>query len=373
MVSQALLLLLPATGESTHWGDPDSEQRVLPAWSGMAKGSWFPAVVVWSRLRTRGLTCNLWMLGEGPHGLRPLPGSPSCAQCDQYRKGIISGSICQDLCSLHEVEWRACLSSVPGQQVSLVGSGWGHPGGSGRGCQLEDSCGPMQVYSGLWQGKEVTIKCGIEEGLDPKARSEPAPRQELLLFDKPTRGTSIKEFREMTLSFLKVSWFLGAVESRAGDRLVGATAVSRHLAGPQLQADPGSGSVSNDWVQRTPSIPPPRANPPRASGRGENSPHGKQTQVPTLSSLSTVETWGHGAPGAAPGERTMLLWSARGLPTAPGGSLHARAWTPGSPKLAEAPGSHVQPVRQTPRGPSQLGQGGICQCRNPPPGQACWS
>lgn len=99
----------------------------------------------------------------------------------------------------------------------------------------------MQVYSGLWQGKEVTIKCGIE-GLDPKARSEPAPRQELLLFDKPTRGTSIKEFREMTLSFLKVSWFLGAVESRAVDRLVGATAVSRHLAGPQLQADPGSGS-----------------------------------------------------------------------------------------------------------------------------------
>ncbi|XP_040488152.1 divergent protein kinase domain 1B isoform X2 [Ursus maritimus] len=95
--------------------------------------------------------------------------------CDQYRKGIISGSLCQDLCNLHKVEWRTCLSSVPGQQV----------------------------YSGLWQGKEVTIKCGIEEGLDPKARSDLAPRQELVLFDKPTRGTSIKEFREMTLSFLK--------------------------------------------------------------------------------------------------------------------------------------------------------------------------
>ncbi|XP_025780133.1 protein FAM69B isoform X3 [Puma concolor] len=95
--------------------------------------------------------------------------------CDQYRKGIISGSICQDLCNLHKVEWRACLSSVPGRQV----------------------------YSGLWQGKEVTIKCGIEEGLNSKARSDAAPRQELVLFDKPTRGTSIKEFREMTLSFLK--------------------------------------------------------------------------------------------------------------------------------------------------------------------------
>ncbi|XP_045323883.1 divergent protein kinase domain 1B isoform X3 [Leopardus geoffroyi] len=95
--------------------------------------------------------------------------------CDQYRKGIISGSICQDLCNLHKVEWRACLSSVPGRQV----------------------------YSGLWQGKEVTIKCGIEEGLNSKAGSDAAPRQELVLFDKPTRGTSIKEFREMTLSFLK--------------------------------------------------------------------------------------------------------------------------------------------------------------------------
>lgn len=64
----------------------------------------------------------------------------------------------------------------------------------------------MQVYSGLWQGKEVTIKCGIEENLHAKAGLDVAPGRELVLFDKPTRGTSIKEFREMTLSFLKVSW-----------------------------------------------------------------------------------------------------------------------------------------------------------------------
>lgn len=44
--------------------------------------------------------------------------SSSCPQCDQYHKGIISGSICQDLCRLRQVEWGACLSSVPGQQVS---------------------------------------------------------------------------------------------------------------------------------------------------------------------------------------------------------------------------------------------------------------
>lgn len=64
---------------------------------------------------------------------------------------------------------------------------------------------PTQVYSGLWQGKEVTIKCGIEESRSAQEGSEAAPRRELVLFDKPTRGTSINEFREMTLSFLKVS------------------------------------------------------------------------------------------------------------------------------------------------------------------------
>ncbi|XP_016008573.2 divergent protein kinase domain 1B [Rousettus aegyptiacus] len=97
--------------------------------------------------------------------------------CDQYRKGIIAGSMCQDLCSLHKVEWRTCLSSTPGQQV----------------------------YSGLWQGKEVTIKCSIKDGPHSGAGLDTAPRRELALFDKPTRGTSIKEFREMTLGFLKAN------------------------------------------------------------------------------------------------------------------------------------------------------------------------
>ncbi|XP_047624928.1 divergent protein kinase domain 1B isoform X2 [Phacochoerus africanus] len=112
--------------------------------------------------------------------------------CDQFRKGIISGSICQDLCHLHQVEWRTCLSSVPGQQV----------------------------YSGLWQGKEVTIKCGLEESLTSKAGSDGAPRRELVLFDKPSRGTSIKEFREMTLSFLKEKEHASRLLGYCGDLYV---------------------------------------------------------------------------------------------------------------------------------------------------------
>lgn len=51
----------------------------------------------------------------------------------------------------------------------------------------------------------MTIKCGIEEALNSKDWPDAVLRRELVLFDKPTRGTSIKEFREMILSFLKVS------------------------------------------------------------------------------------------------------------------------------------------------------------------------
>lgn len=137
---------------------------------------------------------------------RPLLSVPSSPQCDQYRKGIISGSMCQDLCDLHKVEWRACLSSLPGQQVSR----WVGPGAprevQQKGRVQRPPLWPLQVYSGLWQGKEVTIKCGVEDSLHPKAGWDTAPRREPVLFDKPTRGTSIKEFQEMTLSFLKVSW-----------------------------------------------------------------------------------------------------------------------------------------------------------------------
>lgn len=51
----------------------------------------------------------------------------------------------------------------------------------------------------------MIIKCGIEEAF--KADSHPAsvPRRDVVLFDKPTRGTSMDEFKEMLLNFLKVS------------------------------------------------------------------------------------------------------------------------------------------------------------------------
>ncbi|XP_042334213.1 divergent protein kinase domain 1B [Sceloporus undulatus] len=95
--------------------------------------------------------------------------------CDQYNKGIISGSICKDLCEDHTLVFQQCLSSSPTQQV----------------------------YSGLWKEKGVIIKCGIEEALKADGNPESAPRRDVVLFNKPTRGTSMDEFREMLLNFLK--------------------------------------------------------------------------------------------------------------------------------------------------------------------------
>ncbi|XP_053138637.1 divergent protein kinase domain 1B isoform X2 [Hemicordylus capensis] len=96
-------------------------------------------------------------------------------QCDQYNKGIISGSACKDLCAEHTLLFQQCLSSSP----------------------------THQVYSGIWKEKEVIIKCGIEESFKGDGNPDSMPRRDVVLFDKPTRGTSMDEFREMLLSFLK--------------------------------------------------------------------------------------------------------------------------------------------------------------------------
>ncbi|MGH0122831.1 UNVERIFIED_CONTAM: hypothetical protein FKN15_008261 [Acipenser sinensis] len=104
--------------------------------------------------------------------------------CDHYRRGIISGSSCRDLCEENKLVFQHCLSSTP----------------------------TYQVYSGTWKNKEVMIKCGIEEPLRGDGSPDSVSRRELTLFNKPTRGTSMDEFREMLLIFLRVSvpaWGLG--------------------------------------------------------------------------------------------------------------------------------------------------------------------
>ncbi|KAJ1146035.1 hypothetical protein NDU88_012317 [Pleurodeles waltl] len=97
--------------------------------------------------------------------------------CDQYKKGIISGSSCKDLCEDHTLVLQQCLSSSPAHQV----------------------------YGGVWKDREIIIKCGIEEVLKTDSNPDAGPRRELVLFDKPTRGTSMDEFKEMLTNFLKAN------------------------------------------------------------------------------------------------------------------------------------------------------------------------
>lgn len=51
----------------------------------------------------------------------------------------------------------------------------------------------LQVYSAVWKEKAVVVKCGLHDD-----------QRDASLYDKPTRGTSMDEFREMLHTFLKV-------------------------------------------------------------------------------------------------------------------------------------------------------------------------
>lgn len=62
----------------------------------------------------------------------------------------------------------------------------------------------LQVYNGVWKEKSVVIKCGLEDGSRQDGSPDSMLRQEMTLFNKPSRGTSMDEFREMLQNFLKV-------------------------------------------------------------------------------------------------------------------------------------------------------------------------
>lgn len=51
----------------------------------------------------------------------------------------------------------------------------------------------------------MLVKCGIEEGMRGENGPDTPLRHDNSLYDKPTRGTSMDEFRAMLHSFLKVS------------------------------------------------------------------------------------------------------------------------------------------------------------------------
>uniref|UniRef100_A0A8C6MH36 Divergent protein kinase domain 1B n=1 Tax=Nothobranchius furzeri TaxID=105023 RepID=A0A8C6MH36_NOTFU len=98
-------------------------------------------------------------------------------QCDHYRRGIISGSSCKALCDQKTLSLHHCMSTSS----------------------------THQVYVGLWNERPVVIKCSIEDPVNIDGAPETLMRPEMILFDKPTRGTSMDEFKEMLHSFLKAN------------------------------------------------------------------------------------------------------------------------------------------------------------------------
>ncbi|KAJ8418552.1 hypothetical protein AAFF_G00000510 [Aldrovandia affinis] len=95
--------------------------------------------------------------------------------CDKYRKGVIDGSACSSLCDKGTLYLGKCLSAKPNNQV----------------------------YTSVWGDLEGVIKCQMEVVLRYDLGAEMEPRKEVVLFDKPTRGTSMEKFKEMVLSHLK--------------------------------------------------------------------------------------------------------------------------------------------------------------------------
>ncbi|XP_026885650.2 divergent protein kinase domain 1A [Electrophorus electricus] len=95
--------------------------------------------------------------------------------CDKYRKGVIDGSACSSLCEKGSLYFGRCLSSKPNNQV----------------------------YTGSWGDVDGVIKCQLGDVVHYELGEELEPRKETVLFDKPTRGTSVEKFKEMVSSHLK--------------------------------------------------------------------------------------------------------------------------------------------------------------------------
>lgn len=64
-----------------------------------------------------------------------------------------------------------------------------------------------QIYLGIWGNLQSVIKCQMEEAAQLDFGTDPEPRKEIVLFDKPTRGTTVEKFKEMVYGLFKVSIF----------------------------------------------------------------------------------------------------------------------------------------------------------------------
>ncbi|XP_072824313.1 divergent protein kinase domain 1A isoform X1 [Vicugna pacos] len=95
--------------------------------------------------------------------------------CDKYKTGVIDGPACNSLCVTETLYFGKCLSTKPSNQM----------------------------YLGIWDNLPGVVKCQMEQKLHLDFGTELEPRKEIVLFDKPTRGTTVQKFKEMVYSLFK--------------------------------------------------------------------------------------------------------------------------------------------------------------------------
>ncbi|XP_074859654.1 divergent protein kinase domain 1A isoform X4 [Carettochelys insculpta] len=104
--------------------------------------------------------------------------------CDKYKTGVIDGSACSSLCARETLYFGKCLSTKPSNQM----------------------------YLGIWDNLQGVIKCQMEDTVHFDLGTELEPRKEIVLFDKPTRGTTVQKFKEMVYGLFKLPMETETVE-----------------------------------------------------------------------------------------------------------------------------------------------------------------
>jgi len=142
-----------AGGSTGGWGG--SHTPYSCAWGA-------PGHKLWDQARI--CQTSLGEQGAAPAELLFLPSPP---QCDQYKKGIISGSTCKDLCEERSLLFQHCLSSSPTQQVGLCPPG---KPTSGRGWVQASNLGNLLLHPPTRTSAPHPVP-----GTHPEAEQKPVP------------------------------------------------------------------------------------------------------------------------------------------------------------------------------------------------------
>nr|XP_020831048.1 protein FAM69A isoform X3 [Phascolarctos cinereus] len=112
--------------------------------------------------------------------------------CDKYKTGVIDGPACSSLCAKETLYFGKCLSTKPNNQSVLP-----------KCKMLRHGVISPKMYLGVWGNLQGVVKCQMEQAPHLDFGTELEPRKEVVLFEKPTRGTTVQKFKEMVYSLFK--------------------------------------------------------------------------------------------------------------------------------------------------------------------------